>query len=428
MSLIPPPLRWQVQRLARLLRGGLRSLQARGPMQTLRHIPKRLGWGATALPPLPCSPDNRWVLVMDAQIPDPRRDSGSVRLLALCQLLQEDGLTIAFAPHSGTADNDERQRLHAAGIHLLGTHGGIALPRWLQAHHQRVQAVILCHHDVAAVHLPLVRQFAPGVPIAFDTVDLHYLREQRHAELLGDAAALAAAQRTRQAELALVASADITYVVSPVEADLLVQACPQARIAVLSNIHALQPPGGGPDTRSGVLFVGGWGHPPNRDALAWLTQDIWPRVRERMPALTLHLVGDLPDDERIRLSGLPGVIAHGRVDTLDTLMHHCRVSIAPLRAGAGVKGKVNSAMSYGLPVVLTPVAAEGMYIVDGQDALIGDTADALATAVIALHHDDVLWTQLAAAGRQNVATHFSTGAARAALHRLLALSPVVPDR
>jgi glycosyltransferase involved in cell wall biosynthesis len=105
-------------------------------------------------------------------------------------------------------------------------------------------------------------------------------------------------------------------------------------------------------------------------------------------------------------------------------MDGCRIALAPLRFGAGVKGKVNMAMSYGLPVVATTIAAEGMQLNDGKDILVADNADAFASAILRLYDDEALWTRLSNGGLDNVREHFSFEAARKALRR--ALSGLVP--
>lgn len=407
-------LHWQLRRHAGLLLAGLRSLRMRGIGATLAHVPRRLGWGMRSdLSMLP--PGKAHVVIIDAQVPDPVRDSGSVRLLEICKLLRARGLGVAFAPHAGTADAAERARLAAAGIALVGVHGSPDLPRWLEQRRADIQGVLLCRHPVATAHLPLVRQLLPSVPVAFDTVDLHYLRLERAAALDADPALRARARHARQAELALVASCELTYVVSQAEAQVLQQACPHSDVAVLSNIHHLQPQGPGPAQRRDALFVGGWGHHPNQDAIDWLATAIWPQVRQALPGARLHLVGDLPSEVASRLAAQPGVVVHGRIPDLQPLMDQCRVSVAPLRVGAGVKGKVNSAMSHGLPVVLTTIGAEGMHIRDGEHALVADSVAAFAAAVVAVLQDDALWQRLSQGGRDNVQAHFSAAAADAAL-------------
>ena len=107
-----------------------------------------------------------------------------------------------------------------------------------------------------------------------------------------------------------------------------------------------------------------------------------------------------------------GVQVHGHVPDLRPWLDGCVAAVAPLRYGAGVKGKVNEAMAHGLPVVGTPAAVEGMHLVDGHDVLVGADAEAFAAAIARLHGDADLWTRLARHGRDNVARHFSLDAAR----------------
>jgi hypothetical protein len=278
---------------------------------------------------------------------------------------------------------------------------------------------MLCRHYIALPHLPLVRRLAPRAKVLFDTVDLHFLREQRAAEHAANPALARQAQASRQAELGLIRDADVTLVVSPIERELLMAELPQARVELLSNVHEVPGRSRGFGDRAGLMFVGGAAHPPNIDAIDWLAQDIYPRIRARRPDIELHLLGDMPEPERARLAAA-GIRAHGRVEELDPWLSGCRIALAPLRYGAGVKGKVNMAMSHGLPVVATSIAAEGMNLVDGQDVLVADDAEGFAEAVLRLYDDEALWMRLSDAGLANVERHFSFDAARQALDRALA--------
>ena len=103
---------------------------------------------------------------------------------------------------------------------------------------------------------------------------------------------------------------------------------------------------------------------------------------------------------------------HGHVADLDPFMRDVRIAIAPLRFGAGVKGKVNLSMAHGQPVVATACAVEGMHLRDGEDALVADDPHAFADAVVRLHEDEALWNTLARNGLESVAAHFSLDAAR----------------
>ncbi len=357
-------------------------------------------------------------LVIDAVTPMPDQDSGSVRMAALLELMVEEGWLVSFAPSNLCWEGDYARALQHRGIELLTRRGGIDLQAWLACHGADLDLVMVSRHYVLESLLPSLRRWCPNARLVFDTVDLHYLRQQRQAELDGRAALRALAERTRVSELGLVRAADITLVVSPFEQRLLNEAVPAADVRVLSNIHTLAEPGPRWDERRDLLFVGGFQHPPNVDAAEWLIAEILPRARRQLPELRLHLVGSQMPDQ-LRHCGAEGVVVHGFVPELAPLLRSCRVSIAPLRYGAGVKGKVNQAMAWGLPVVATPLACEGMYLEHGRDVLVGSSAEALAAAVVRLHEDEQLWQALAEAGRANVAKHFSAAAARRVLAGLL---------
>ncbi|MEF9977172.1 MAG: glycosyltransferase [Thermomonas sp.] len=355
----------------------------------------------------------RQVLVIDALTPQPDRDSGSLRLVNLMRLLVEEGAHVVFVPANRSADGDYTRALQAMGVECWHAPHAARFPAWLREHGPRFDVAMVSRHYIAAEMFPLLRRHAPKARLLFDTVDLHYLRERRAAELSGDAAALRAAKRTRELELALIRDADATLVVSEVERALLAIDAPTADVRVLSNLHRDAPAGPAWSQRAGLLFVGGFRHPPNVDAVLWFVREVFPRIRATRPDMQFHCVGGDVPNEIARLADVDGVHIHGHVPDLQPLLDGARVSIAPLRYGAGVKGKVNQAMAHGLPVVATTCAVEGMHLRDGEDVLVADDATTFADATLRLHDDEALWSKLAANGRANVAAHFSLDAARA---------------
>lgn len=358
------------------------------------------------------------VLVVDAMTPDATRDSGSLRLCAMLRLLVGQGWHVRFAPDDGRASRQEMAALGALGVEVMPRPWVRDLPAWLRAHGHELHAVMLCRHTVAGHFATLVRQHAPQARLLFDTVDLHFLREQRAAELAGSAALARQARASRQSELALIAASDVTFVVSPHEQQLLADLLPQARVMLLSNIHEVhgcrQPYIG----RKDLVFIGGFGHPPNSDAVRWIASEILPALRDVMPSIRVHVLGDIPDGARRELD-VPGLELHGRVAELAPWLDNCLASLAPLRFGAGVKGKINMAMSYGVPVIGTPIAVEGMQLSDGEDVLVASDAPGFVAAVQRLANGEALWNQLSRRGMENVREHFSVEAAGAALRRAL---------
>ncbi|MFN9730905.1 MAG: glycosyltransferase family 4 protein, partial [Pseudomonadota bacterium] len=221
-----------------------------------------------------------------------------------------------------------------------------------------------------------------------------------------------------EAEQRLVRECDVTLVVSPVEQELLAREAPGARIEVLSNVHEVNGLRAPFESRRDLWFVGGFQHPPNVDAVRWFLAEVWPRAESALPGARFHVVGSRMPDE-LRALADARVEVHGFVEDLGRFLDGCRLSVAPLRYGAGVKGKVNMAMAHGQPVVATPMAVEGMHVVAGEDVLVESDPAAFADAIVRAYSDEALWQRLSRNGLANVERHFSFDAARQALARIL---------
>lgn len=149
-----------------------------------------------------------------------------------------------------------------------------------------------------------------------------------------------------------------------------------------------------------VLFVGSFGHSPNRDAIEWLLAEIWPRLRRMRPGVRLAIVGAHPPPEVTALDGQDGVEVFGTVPDTAVFYRAARVLLAPVRAGSGTRLKLLEAFASALPVVATPLAAEGLAVADGEHLLCADTAEELARATARVLDDAGLAGALATAGRR----------------------------
>lgn len=358
------------------------------------------------------------MLIIDACVPEPDKDSGSVRMVNLLRALVELGWKVSFTTENRAYLAGYTEQVQALGVEML-YHPWMPEPAsFLRETGTLWDVVMLSRHYVATPLLPLVRHYAPRARIVFDTVDLHYLREERAAEIEGKPELRRTAASTKLAELRLIKASDITLVVSPVEQALLRVELPDARIEVLSNVHEVVGCRRGFDERRDIYFIGGFQHEPNIDAVQWFVAEIWPRIAEQLPEVRFHIIGSrMPD--AIRALASERIIATGFVETLDEYLDGCRLSVAPLRYGAGVKGKVNQSMAHGQPVVATALAAEGMFLTHDIDVLIADAPAQFADAVVRLYRDQTLWQRLSQAGLANVERHFSFHAAKTALSKLL---------
>ncbi|WP_448096595.1 glycosyltransferase [Luteibacter yeojuensis] len=410
---------WKLRRIRHLVRRLKGSIAMRGWRGTLRRIERPLAAVEVTQDEIfiqhpAVGHPRRRILVIETMTPDPSRDSGSVRLCRIFALLNADGWEVDFLADDGDTTSADAVRLGALGVRVVRERP----LRWLRREGMALDAVMLCRLPVADQYIDVIHRHAPRARVVFDTVDLHFIRERRAAELIGAPAMMRRAIRLRARELSMVGRCDTTLVVSMDEQDVLKHEAPDAHVELVSNIHDVHARARGFMGRSGLLFVGGFGHPPNEDAVRWFVAEVLPLVRVTAPDTILHVVGDIDPPARRSIEG-EGIEVHGRVADIAPLYGQVLISVAPLRFGAGVKGKVNQAMSFGVPVVLTTVAAEGMYLQDGVDALVADTPEVFAAAILRLSHDETLWTAMSDASLENVRRHFSVDVARSALRRAL---------
>lgn len=366
---------------------------------------------APALPSVPKASSPLTILWIDEQLPDPGRDSGSLRMLNILRLLVAMGHRVDVLAMSRAKDPAGTKRLLDAGVGQLVPRTNERPENCFLCSDKRYDIVIISRYHLALPWLPLVRSIRPAALTVLDTVDMHHLRELGEAELRRNFWLRMAAGTTRRLELKAVNAADAAWVVNESERTMMQEVVPGKPIHLVSNVHDLPKLSRHPGSGARLLFVGGAQHPPNADAARWLLECIFPMVRSARPDCELHLVGRDLSACTEDLVPSTGVVFHGQVENLESLLATSHVGLAPLRFGAGVKGKVNQYMAFGLPTVATSVAVEGMYVKNERDVLVAETSDDIAKAVLRLLDDPDLQRTLSARGRENLKQHFSFEAA-----------------
>jgi glycosyltransferase involved in cell wall biosynthesis/GT2 family glycosyltransferase len=393
----------------------------KGGRKSLAHVPDSLAGKPRALPA-----SNRVVsggragrvLVLDACMLTPDQDSGSLRMFRILELLQSLSYRVSFAPIDLEYKASYTERLQERGVEVLCRPYIGSLERYLDRHAREFSVIVLSRVGVADRYIGRARKTAPDALIVFDTVDLHFVREKRQARLEDDKHLLELANHRMRQELAVAAQADVTLVVSPTEKELLERHSPGLRVEVLSNIHEVYGSRTAWAERAGILFVGGFNHPPNTDAVLYFVEDILPMVRESLGDVPVYIVGSHPTPQ-VQSVASAQVHVTGYVEDLSYYFDRCRISVAPLRYGAGVKGKVNMSMSYGVPVVASSMAVEGMHLRHGVDVFVADTPRGFADCVVRVYRQPELWAMLSINGMRNIERHFSAEVARNALECVL---------
>lgn len=359
------------------------------------------------------------VLVIDAVTPTPNEDAGSVLTVTHIRLYQELGYKVHFIPlHNFLYQRKSTDELLRMGVECAYHPYEPSLEPFLRRYGRYLDVVQIFRVAVAEEALQLLRRYAPQAAVIFHNVDMHYLRMERQAAVEGDGALLDAAKAMKARELKLIGDVDCTIVLSDVEEDILKVETPDADVVVFPYMTPVMGTRAGFSDRRDVMFLGGYRHPPNVDSALFLAHKVWPLVRERLPVARLVLVGANAPQEVKDLAS-EDIIVAGQVDDLRPCFDRARVFAAAIRYGAGIKGKVATAMSYGVPVVATTIAAEGMFLVDGRDVRIADDPQEIARAIVDLYENPVEWARYSANGMAFVAENNSMDMGRRMLTNII---------
>ncbi len=335
------------------------------------------------------------------------RDSGSRRMTEIFDIWRAQGYRVAVFGPMQDPNSDDSLLLRRDGVELITAPDDAAA--FLSENSDWVAAIWYSHALSAFRWRKHLRRAAKDIPSVLDTVDLHHLRESAQAELDGSTLGALRADTSRLQEFWSIDRTDATVVVSETELAYLEATAPDAAVHLISNIHGRCPDGPPLEERKGLLFVGSFAHSPNGDAVTWFVDEVWPLLPAEVRADGLDVVGG-PAPTELCSRGVPGVRVHGWVPDVAPFLTAARLSVAPLRYGGGVKGKVGEAWASGLPVIGTPVALDGM--ADPGTYPMADSAVDLAALVGRTYLDAAEWHRLRELGRGEVERRFS--AARAA--------------
>jgi glycosyltransferase involved in cell wall biosynthesis len=367
-----------------------RLLQQRGDSdgrrdERLAHRQFRRRWGPAAdSADAPRDPGLR-ALVIDGQVPAPGRDAGSQAVLSHIQALQDLGYAISFV----AADDLDEAAPVLTGMRVTACSSPFyaSVEDVLRRQAGCFDVVYLHRAGVAERYLALARYYNPLARLLYSVADVHWLRLERQARAEDRPELLVESRRLRLIECTAAWSADAVITHSVDEAQLLRHSVPQASVHCVPWGVPVRRPARPLSARSGVAFIGGYAHAPNVDAAIWLVEIIMPLVWEIDRGITCRLVGSAMPD-RIRALARPGIDIVGEVADLGaSVFDHVRLTVAPLRFGSGVKGKVLESLGAGVPCVMSAIAAEGLALPDGLGALVGTDATDIARLTVLLHTD-----------------------------------------
>ena len=360
------------------------------------------------------------LLLIDVVTPLPDQDSGSVDTFNYLKIFCQMGFKVTLLPENTSYKGHYVRDLQKLGVRVLHAPYVSSFTGTL-CKEAPTADVILIYRETAHRHMSLLRSVAPGVPVIFNTVDLHFLRKEREAMLLGTKEAKKEAAQTKDMEMAAMKQADATIVLSCHEEELLSKLAPKVKLARIPIVREI--PGrtnAGFLDREDVVFIGGFLHTPNVDAVRYFTKEVWPLVKEQdlgRPCRFIIAGSNIPSV--IQQLASSDVVIRGHVPDLSDLYTSALLSVSPLRYGAGLKGKVISSLCYGVPVVGTSISIEGSGLCNEHHLLAADTPESMAVAIARLHNDAALWSRLSDNGMAYCIEQFSFSSVGQRLRALL---------
>ena len=358
------------------------------------------------------SKDKKTILVIDHYVPQYDKDAGSRTIFTYLELFVAMGFNVKFIGDNFYRHEPYTTVLQKMGIEVL--YGPKAFHNWkniIKEWAPYLDFVFLSRPHISIKYVDFVRENT-NAKILYYGHDLHMMRLTREMELTGNKKMQSEIDRFKEMEETLFAKSDKSFFPSSVEVKYLEKAYPDYKFGVLQGFMYEKGPFVEHKGTKDLLFVGGFGHGPNVDAVLYFAKEIWPEIKKAYPSIKFHVVGSNAPEEIKALNG-DGIVIHGFVDNdeLDRLYQTTSIVVAPLRYGAGIKGKITEAMAKCCPVVMTTCGAEGL---DGTESFlkVEDDPKKMAQIIIDLYKDEAARVALAKKQKEYINAHFTFDSAR----------------
>ena len=350
------------------------------------------------------------ILVIDHMVPQYDKDAGARNVFMYTKIFIESGLKVTFLPADYYPYQPYTAQLEQLGVEVLyGNYYFKYWKEWIQENAHFFDYFYVNRPHIAVRYIDLLKQYGNGKLIYYGH-DLHYLRERREYEVTGNEELLKSSEHWKILEYQLIEKSDIIYVPSTYEKTVLEQAFPEKVIrSIPIYIYEKMETKKCPNIKKkkNLLFVGGFGHPPNIDAVLWFANEIFPHILISYPDIIWYIVGSKPPQEIMNLQS-NNIVIKGFVsdEELHSLYQSCRLVVVPLRYGAGVKGKVIESIYEQCPLITTPVGAEGISTLEGV-FVVAAADKSMADTIIRLYNDEDVLQNMMSKSPEYINTYFT---------------------
>lgn len=341
---------------------------------------------------------SKTLLIIGFVWPEPNSSAAGIRMLQLINLFIEQGFEITFV----TAANHSDKTFDLSSIGLKTQIIELNNPSFDIFVKELNPDIVLFDRFMTEEQFGWrVTEQCPNTLRVLDTEDFHGLRKGRELALKADEEfSISYLQNnTTKREIASLYRCDLSLIISEVEKEILTQQFKidasllyylpflieptiKSEIAVLPSF----------ESREHFITIGNFLHPPNFDAIQYLKKTIWPLIKTRLPNAEMHVYGAYESQKITQLNDKKdGFLIKGYTKDVNEVMQKAKVCLAPLRYGAGLKGKLFDAIQNGTPSVMSTIAAEGLFGRLEANGFIEDNPDAFATKAVALYENSNLW-------------------------------------
>lgn len=354
------------------------------------------------------------ILVVSNAIPMQDRSAGWLRFFNILQILSEKH-NVTLHPIQSEWQIDryglELVSKYRRGLAELGIQ--ITDGKWVTglniARSKSIDVAFIEQYEVADRNfIEEFRYYCPKARVVIDTVDVAFNRLQSKARITANPEDMRLAEKVKDSELSAYALADVVIAVSNTDANILSKENPGLYIEIIPLLYQIKPltTAERPLPRREILFVVDFGHDANVDGILNFCGETFPLIVRELPDVRLRVVGASPPPAVQALAG-PNIQVLGFVQDLDAVYASSDVSIAPMRFGGGLKGKIAEAMSHGVPVVTNSSNLQGFGVTPGRQALSGDDPMAFADSIIKLLRDPTLYGLIRQEGWNFVYANYS---------------------
>lgn len=357
------------------------------------------------------------IIFVDYEVPHYDMFAGSRTNFLYLQLLVKMGFNVKFIGADFRRVDPYSSELNKIGIETLDSEWYKDNWRqWFQDNSCSIDYIFFNRPDPTKIFMDFVKKHTKAI-ILYQVCDLHYLRLRRKYEVDSCRKTLDESEYYEKLEYDIINKSDVIFTYSTIENDLISVNAPTKKIVTIPLYFYDKPDIRVLDfnKRKNIMFIGGYDHKPNVDAVMWFTQKIFPTILNELPDIKFYVVGANPPEEIKRLaSDNIEITGHVSDKDLDGIYENIRISVIPLRYGAGLKGKTSESMYKGIPFVSTSIGIEGMPNIHNI-VQYKDQAAEFADEVILLYTDEKKWRVFSKEVQKYVMDNFSTERAEAIL-------------